>query len=62
MCSSACYARSTFWRRIGLGKKKYKSPVITKKAYIQKLTKQFKDFPLEDLDKFQKMCIETLSV
>jgi hypothetical protein len=42
-------------------KKKYKSPEITKKAYIQELKKQFKDFPLEELDRFQKMCIESLS-
>lgn len=42
-------------------KKKYKSPEITKKAYIQELKKQFKDFPLEDLEKFQKMSIEMLS-
>ena len=42
-------------------KKKYKPPVETKKAYIQKLTKHFKDFPLESLDTFQKMSIEMLS-
>ena len=43
-------------------KKKYKSPEITKKAYIQELKKQFKNFPLEHLDKFQKMSIEMLEI
>ena len=42
-------------------KKKYKPPVETKKAYIQKLKKHFKDFPLESLDTFQKMSIDMLS-